>query len=79
MTTELELVQVGDETGVILPKAILERLHLAAGDRVRVHEDADGVRLQTQEEANDGGYEHQMRVARDVMRRRHSLLKKLAE
>ncbi len=41
----LKLRRVGNSVGVILPKELLEAMHVAEGDQLVVTEDPDGVRI----------------------------------
>ena len=41
----LKLRKIGSSVGVILPKEILERLHLREGDKLYVDENRNGVQL----------------------------------
>jgi putative addiction module antidote len=75
MAMKLKLIAVGNSTGVILPKELLEKLRVQKGDELHVLETPDGVRL-TQFDAE---FDRQLGVAEDVMRRRRNLLRKLAE
>jgi putative addiction module antidote len=75
MALKLKLIAVGNSTGVILPKELLEKLRVQKGDELHVLETPDGVRL-TQFDAE---FDRQLDVAEGVMRRRRNLLKKLAE
>lgn len=74
-TRKLKLVAVGNSTGVILPKDLLERLRLDRGDELTVLETPDGLTLT----GFDPEFARQMEVAEKVMRRRRNLLRKLAE
>lgn len=75
MATKLKLIAVGNSTGVILPKELLEKLRAKRGDELHALETPDGIRL-TQ---FDSEFDDQMKVAEDVMRRRKTLLRKLAK
>ena len=72
---KLKLIAIGNSTGVILPKELLEKLRLQKGDDLHALEIPDGYRL-TQFDAE---LDQQMGVAESVMRRRRNLLRKLAE
>ncbi len=41
----LKLRRVGNSVGVILPKELLESMHVAEGDELVVTEDPDGIRV----------------------------------
>ena len=71
----LKLTQIGNSVGVILPKEILARLKLEKGDTVFVTEVANGVTLTPY----SAEFEAQMEAARDVMKRRRSVLRELAK
>jgi putative addiction module antidote len=75
MGMKLKLIAVGNSTGVILPKELLEKLRLEKGDELQVLEGPDGIRLTQYTEK----FDQQLDVAEAVMRRRRNLLKKLAE
>jgi putative addiction module antidote len=71
----LKLRAVGNSVGVILPKEMLARLQVAAGDTLHVIEAPDGFRLKR----SDPVLERQMEEARRVMRRRRAVLRELAK
>ena len=72
---KLKLIAIGNSTGVILPKELLEKLRAQKGDELHALETPEGFRL-TQFDAE---LDRQMDVAEGVMRRRRNLLRKLAE
>ena len=72
---KLKLIPVGNSTGVILPKELLEKLRVQKGDESQVLEIPDGVQLVP----FDAEFARQMGVAEGVMRKRRNLLRKLAE
>ena len=73
--TRLKLTAIGNSTGVILPKEILERLHVDKGDTLYVLETASGIELTPY----DPDFEKQMQAAERVMREDRDVLKRLAE
>lgn len=75
MTRKLKLTAIGNSTGVILPKEILQKLRVERGDELMVLETPDGITLTP----FNPEFAAQMEVAEKVMRRRRNLLKKLAE
>ena len=75
MAMKLKLIPVGNSTGVILPKELLEKLRVQKGDELHVLETPDGVQLVPFDEQ----FAKQMDVAEGVMRKRRNLLRKLAE
>ncbi len=75
MSKKLKVTAIGNSTGVILPKEILEKLRVSRGDELMVHETPDGILLSP----FDPELARQMEVAERIMRQRRNLLKKLAE
>lgn len=75
MTRKLKVTAIGNSTGVILPRDVLERLRVGRGDELMVRETPDGVVLSPY----DPEMARQMDVAEKIMRKRRNLLKKLAE
>jgi putative addiction module antidote len=72
---KLKITAIGNSAGVILPKELLARLRLEKGDELYALETPDGIRLT----AFDPTLAEQMEVAEQVMRKRRSLLNKLAQ
>ncbi|WP_149195721.1 AbrB/MazE/SpoVT family DNA-binding domain-containing protein [Luteimonas suaedae] len=72
---KLKITTIGNSAGVILPKELLARLRLGKGDELFALETPDGIKLTT----FDPTLAAQMDVAEDVMRRRRTLLHKLAQ
>ena len=72
---KLKITAVGNSAGVILPKELLARLRVAKGDALYATELPDGVKLTPFDPKLAG----QMEVAERVMRKRRTLLNKLAE
>jgi len=75
MHKKLKVTAIGNSTGVILPKELLEKLRVGRGDELIATETPDGIVLS----AYDATFAEQMDVAERVMRRRRNLLKKLGE
>ena len=75
MTRKLKLTAIGNSTGVILPRELLEKLRVDRGDELMVLETPDGIKLT----AYDPEFAEQMEVAEKIMRDRRDLLRKLAE
>lgn len=69
------LRKIGNSEGVILPKEVLERLNLQAGDKLQLIETQNGLSL----EPVDDSFEQQMEAARKVMDKYKVALQKLAE
>ncbi len=72
---KLKITTIGNSAGVILPKELLARLRLGKGDELYALETPDGIRLT----AFDPTLAAQMEVAGQVMRKRRTLLNKLAQ
>jgi len=75
MALTLKLIAIGNSTGLILPRELLEKLRVEKGDELHVLETPKGVELT----ALDDDLAAQMDVAEGVMRKRRNLLHKLAE
>ena len=71
---KIKITTVGNSAGIILPKELLARLRLENGDTLYATELPDGVKLSP----FDPKLAKQMEVAEKVMRRRRTLLRKLA-
>ncbi len=71
----LKLTQIGNSVGVILPKEVLAKLQLEKGDEVYLTDSPDGVRLTV----HNPEFEAQMKVARDIMKKRRAVLRELAK
>ncbi|MDH5834866.1 AbrB/MazE/SpoVT family DNA-binding domain-containing protein [Luteimonas kalidii] len=72
---KLKITAIGNSAGVILPKELLARLRVGKGDELYALETPDGIRLT----AFDPELAAQMEVAEEVMRKRRTLLNKLAQ
>ncbi len=75
MATTVKLTRIGNSTGVILPREILDRLRVGKGDVLSVVETPDGFELTPY----DPEFAAQMEVAERVMREDRDVLRKLAE
>lgn len=71
---KIKITTVGNSAGVILPKELLARLRLGKGDALYATELPDGIKLTPYDPELAG----QMEVAEKVMRKRRTLLRKLA-
>ncbi|MER8974469.1 MULTISPECIES: AbrB/MazE/SpoVT family DNA-binding domain-containing protein [unclassified Mesorhizobium] len=67
--------KIGNSEGVILPRELLDRLNLKAGDQLQIVETGDGLALKPV----DDSFEQQMKAAREVMDKYKVALQKLAE
>lgn len=71
----LKLTTVGNSTGAIFPKEVLERLRVSKGDTLHLIETPGGLSIQPYDET----FAKQMEVAERVMRENRDVLRKLAE
>ena len=71
----LKVTTVGNSTGIVLPKDLLAKLRVGKGDPLYAVELPDGIKLTPYDE----GFERQMGVAEDIMRKRRNLLRELAK
>lgn len=72
---KLKITTVGSSAGIVLPKAILERLRVAKGDTLYAIETTNGIELTPY----DPEFAEQVEAARVVMREDRDALRKLAE
>ena len=75
MSTKLKITSIGNSSGVILPKEILEKLCVGKGDNLFVTETPSGIELS----AHDEEVDRQMEIAEKLMRENRNLLRKLAQ
>jgi len=73
--TTLKVTTVGNSTGVVLPREILERLRIQKGDLLFVLETPHGIELTPY----NPEFAQQMELAEQVMREDRDALRKLAE
>ncbi|HEV8581022.1 MAG TPA: AbrB/MazE/SpoVT family DNA-binding domain-containing protein [Thermoanaerobaculia bacterium] len=71
----LKLTTIGNSTGVILPREILQRLRVDRGDTLYVVETPTGIELTPY----NPEFAAQIEVAERVMREDRDVLRKLAE
>ena len=75
MTDKLKVTTIGNSTGVIIPKHILEKLRVVKGDTLFAIETSNGIELTPY----NPEFSEQMELAKKVMREDRDVLKKLAE
>jgi putative addiction module antidote len=73
--TAVKVTTVGNSAGIVLPKEILNRLHVEKGDTVYLTESPDGVRISPY----DATFVQKVEILEQVMRENRDVLKKLAE
>ena len=71
----LKVTQIGNSLGVVLPREILAELDLERGDKLFFTRSPDGYRVTK----SDPEFERQMTLARDIMKKRHNVLRELAK
>ena len=71
----LKITPIGNSFGVILPKEVLARLKVEKGDLIYMTDAPDGMRVSH----SDPVFEQQMLAAREIMKRRRSVLRELAK
>jgi putative addiction module antidote len=72
---KLTVRPIGGSAGVILPKEVLARLKVDAGDAVFLTETPDGYALSPY----DPEFEKDMELAREFMKERRNVLRELAK
>lgn len=75
MPAKLTLRKIGTSTGLILPKAELDRLHVAEGDELYLIETPNGLELTPY----DPEFEAQLQSAQKVMKKYRNTLRELAK
>jgi putative addiction module antidote len=75
MNMKLKITKIGNSAGVILPKELLARLRVEAGDSLYISETPDGVRIT----ANNPDFAAKMAVAETIMREDRDILRVLAQ
>jgi putative addiction module antidote len=75
MAKTLKVTTVGNSTGIVLPKEMLERLRVEKGDSLYAIETPNGIELTPY----DPEFAAQMDIAERVMREDRDALRKLAE
>jgi putative addiction module antidote len=75
MATTVKITTIGNSVGIVLPKDVLNRLHVEKGDSLYVLESPDGITLTPYNQ----DFADEMEVAKRVMRKHRDVLRKLAE
>jgi len=75
MSEKIKLRKIGNSQGVVLPKEILDRHGLAAGDVLYVIDTAEGIKLTP----NDPDFEAVLESNRDYMKRHRNALHELSK
>ena len=77
MNKPLKLIPIGNSTGIIIPKELLQSLGAEAGDSLFPVRTPGGIELRRSD--TDSEFEAQMALAREVMARRRKVLSELAK
>jgi putative addiction module antidote len=75
MNKPLKLIPIGNSTGVILPKDVLQALGASPGDMLYPVRTANGIELRRA----DPEFVEEMELAREIMRKDHAILRELAK
>lgn len=75
MNMQLKVTKIGNSAGIVLPKELLARLRVGAGDSVFVSETPDGVRIT----ASNPDFAAKMALAETIMREDRDILRVLAQ
>jgi putative addiction module antidote len=75
MNMQLKITKIGNSAGVILPKELLARLRVDAGDSLFVTETPEGVRIT----ATNPDFATKMAAAEAIMREDRDILHVLAQ
>jgi putative addiction module antidote len=75
MATAVKVITIGNSVGIVLPKEILNRLHIEKGDSLYVIETPNGIELTPY----DQDFVEEMESAKRVMRKHRDVLRKLAQ
>lgn len=79
MNTALKITKIGNSAGVVLPQEFLDHLGAAVGDRLTVARTSRGIELSKVSDEPVDDFEHQMAIAREVMKRDRNVLAALAK
>lgn len=75
MAAKLKITAIGNSAGIVLPKAVLEKLRVEKGDTVYVTETPEGIELTPY----DPEFEKKLEIAKRVMRKHRDVLRRLAK
>ena len=70
--------KIGNSEGVILPKEILDRLNLKAGDSIVIVQEGEELRLRRTEDTAEE-FERKMKIARERMKKYEVAYRALAK
>lgn len=70
--------KIGNSEGIIIPKEILQKRGLAAGDNLVIVEDGDDLRIKRVQDDREE-FERKMKIARERMKKYEVTLRELAK
>ncbi|RUW52009.1 AbrB/MazE/SpoVT family DNA-binding domain-containing protein [Mesorhizobium sp. M1A.F.Ca.ET.072.01.1.1] len=77
-TRNITIRKIGNSEGLILPKELLDRLNLKAGDNVIVVQEGQELRLRRLEDSAEE-FERKMKIARERMKKYEVAYRALAK
>ena len=75
MASTVKITTIGNSVGIVLPREVLNRLHVEKGDSLYITESPLGIQLTPY----DQNFADEMEAAKRVMRKHRDVLRKLAE
>ena len=75
MATAVKITTIGNSVGIVLPKEVLNHLHVEKGDTLYITDSPGGVQLSPYNAA----FAQKLDAFEQVMRENRDVLKKLAE
>ena len=75
MATTVKITTIGNSVGIVLPREVLNRLHVEKGDMLFVTDSPEGVHLSPY----NAEFARKLEAFEQVMRENRDVLKKLAE
>lgn len=75
MNKPLKLIPIGNSTGAVFPKELLQELGARQGDTLIVTRTPQGIELRM----GNPEFEEEMRLAREIMREDRNILRELAK
>lgn len=75
MNKPLKLIPIGNSTGAVFPKELLQQLGVAQGDTLYPVRTANGIELRR----SNPEFIEEMELAREIMRKDRAILRELAK
>ena len=70
--------KIGNSEGIIIPKEILERMNLKAGDSIVIVQEGEELRMRRTEDSSEE-FERKMKIARERMKKYEVAYRALAK